>query len=62
MSTFNRCPNCGRKGEGGLFGGAFFNVYKCQKCKTLYCKDCGGYYCPNCGSNKKTTAGKCVKR
>lgn len=61
MTTFNRCPNCLKKPEGGLFGGAFKKIYECKRCGTLYCDHakCGAGRCPECGSRDRSEAGKC---
>lgn len=57
--TFNKCPNCGAKPSGGLFGGAYMTIYECRECGTLYCYKCGSERCPECGSKKRSDAGKC---
>lgn len=59
MTKFNRCPNCEKKPDGGLFGGAFMYIYECRECGTLYCYKCGGKRCPDCGSKERSEVGKC---
>lgn len=58
MTKFNHCPNCKKIVEHG----AFFEVYECKKCKTLYCHKCGGDRCPDCGSKERTKAGEVLKK
>ena len=57
MGSFNRCPNC-KKTVGGFFGGSYFDIYECDKCKTYYCYSCNSDRCPDCGSKDRSKAGK----
>lgn len=67
MTRFNKCPNCGHKPSGGLFGGSWMKIYECthrdektgKTCETHYCYRCGGDRCPNCGSKERRVAGEC---
>lgn len=59
MTKFNQCPNCRKQPAGGWFGGAYFKIYECKKCGTLYCYHCGGERCPDCGSKDRREAGEC---
>jgi uncharacterized Zn finger protein (UPF0148 family) len=59
MTKFNHCPNCRKKPDGGLLGGAYMTIYECSECGTLYCYKCGDKRCPECGSKQRKEAGRC---
>ena len=61
-TTFNQCPNCREKPDGGLFGDSARTIYECKECETLYCYKCGGSRCPNCGCKRRTEEGKCYAK
>ncbi len=54
MSSYNACPNCGRKAKDAIDSN-FFPLYVCNKCRELFCHDddCGGddEVCPKCGND-----------
>ncbi|MBC8489535.1 MAG: hypothetical protein H8D45_26250 [Bacteroidetes bacterium] len=56
MTTFNQCPNCGKKPSAG-----YKKIHECKKCGTHYCHECGGDRCPKCASKERREAGKCWK-
>jgi ribosomal protein L32 len=56
MSTYNECPNCGRKAKKAVSSN-YFPVLKCKDCGKLFCTNCGES-CPKCGSNKSSEYGK----
>ena len=63
MAKYDRCPNCGNKGEA--------NIYRCNKCGKVFCSDCGktslslfnwlvgrgGGRCPVCNSDDNSHLG-----
>jgi hypothetical protein len=64
VATYSRCPNCGHSPSGGIGGGVYFDVYRCNGCSSIYCYNCGGVSnckCPRCGSKKYTKVGECWK-
>jgi len=52
MSKFQRCPTCGHKASGGVFGGAYIKLHKCKDGGHYFCNECkNGDRCPNCNSS-----------
>lgn len=64
MTKFNHCPNrnCGKRPDGGFFGGAYMTIYECRDCGFRYCYKCGDQRCPECGSKKRGEAGRCYAK
>lgn len=52
MSKYKRCPTCGHEASGGLFGGVYIKLHKCNKKGHVFCEECkNGDSCPKCGSD-----------
>ena len=53
MSQYPQCPTCGHRAQGGLFGGAFVPLHKCQSKGHIFCNACkNGDRCPLCTSDR----------
>ena len=51
MSKFSSCPNCGREASGGLLGGVYIMLHKCNAGGHHFCSECAnGDRCPLCSS------------
>jgi reverse gyrase len=52
MSKYKKCPTCSHKASGGLFGGVYIKLHKCNKCEKIFCNECkSGKFCPRCDSS-----------
>lgn len=52
MSKYHRCPTCGHEASGGIFGGVYIKLHKCNEKDHIFCNECkNGDRCPLCGSD-----------
>lgn len=40
MSEYSECPICGNKASGGLLGGVYIKLHKCNTCGAVFCNEC----------------------
>ncbi len=64
--SLSACPSCGFNKKSSALSGAYFNVYRCNKCGARFCYECrgsnGGRKCPKCASTSKQTTAKVYLR
>lgn len=53
MSDYAKCPNCDHEASGGVFGGVYIPLHKCNKKGHVFCNNnrCKGDRCPTCGTD-----------